>query len=160
MSDTGRTGPRPAAKDTRSVRPPTPPPPKKTNPALLYGGIGGGALLLIILIAVMTSGNDPVPKAVSKPRKVEAPSAPSAPPRPVKPETGAIMFNCTNSSKHPDEEVLVTACPCGARKKFYADKQADGYRCLNCSKIYDNTQIKCPKCDRVASKTHLKPNFD
>ena len=146
---------RPATGRARSA---PPPPPKKGNPALLYGGIGGGALLLIILVAAMSSGNEPPPRPKPKPQ-AEAPAEPSFT-RPVKPETGSILFNCTNSPKHEDEEVVVALCPCGARKKFYADRAADGYRCLSCTKVYDNAQIKCPKCGRVAVKTHLKPAFN
>jgi hypothetical protein len=132
--------------------------PPKGNPALLYGGIGGGALLLIILVAVMSSGNEPPPKAAPKPKK-EEPAAPTFT-RPVKPDTGGIVFVCANSGKHEDEEVVVNSCPCGARKKFYIDKQAGGYRCLSCTQVFDNARLKCPKCDRTAIKTHLKPAFD
>jgi hypothetical protein len=147
---------------TRLPRPEStpPPPPKKGNPALLYGGIGGGALLIIVLIVVVSSGSDPATRPTTKPKRIEMPTAPSAPPRAVKPDTGAIVFVCANSGRHEDEEVLISACPCGAQKKFSVDREGGGYRCFRCGKIYDNAQIKCPKCGRVAVKTHLKPSFD
>jgi hypothetical protein len=148
----------PPAKRRPQAAPAPRPAPPKGNPALLYGGIGGGVLLLIIIVAVMSSGGEPPPKAKPKPPK-EMPAAPSFS-RPVKPDTGSIVFVCANSGKHEDEEVVVPACPCGAQRKFYVDKEGGGYRCLKCTKIYDNSQIKCPKCDRVAVKTHLKPAFD
>ena len=155
MAGTGRTrtqrdtGTRRADK-AGSRRVPVAP---KGNPALLYGGIGGGALLLIILIAVAASGGKKE-KPVARPRQ-EAPVL--AEPKKERIDTGAIMFVCANSDKHPDEEMKVGLCPCGARARFYVDKAGDGYRCVKCSKIYDNARIKCDKCGKVAVKTHLKP---
>ena len=160
MADSRRLRPQ-QGKDTRAVRAaaPPPPPPKKPNPAILYGSIGGGALLLILLV-VAFSGGEPEAKPAPKAKKVEMPAAPSAPPRTVKPDMGGIVFVCANSGKHEDEEVVINACPCGAQRRFFVDREGGGYRCNSCNKIYDNSQIKCPKCGRVAVKTHLKPSFN
>ena len=127
--------------------------PKKGNPALLYGGIGGGALLLIIVIAVAASGGKKE-KPVVRP-KAEAPVI--AEPKKEKIDTGVIMFVCSNSATHPDEEQKIGRCPCGARARFYGDSAAGGYRCVKCTQLFDNQQVKCPKCGKVAVKTHLKP---
>lgn len=159
MADSRRLKPQ-QGKDTRSVRPAPPPPPKKPNPAILYGGIGGGAILLIVILAVALSGGEPEARHAPKPKKIEMPAAPSAPARTVKPDTGAIGFACPGGGKHEEEEIVISACPCGAQKKFFWDREATAYRCYQCSKLLDNALVKCPKCNRLAVKTHLKPSFN
>ena len=123
----------------------------------VFIGVGIGAVLLIVVAVAASSGEKKAKPAV-KPRVAE-PVAPAYTP-PVRIETGSIIFACANSPGHPDEEVRIGGCPCGAQAKFYGDSAAQGYRCLKCKQVFDNAQIKCSKCGKVAVKTHLKPAFD
>lgn len=147
------TGKRPRRED------PAPPPPKPDRTMVYVGAGAGGALLLVLLFVAFGSSEEPKERRAPKPKTAPMPAAPDYS-RPQKTDTGSILFVCANSGKHDDEEVLISACPCGAAKKFFVDKEGGGYRCLSCGKIFDNAQVKCPKCARVAVKTHLRPSFN
>jgi len=144
----------------RRPRRPEPAPIPKGNPTPVYIGVGVGAVaLVLILFFAFGSSEEPKERRSTKPKAAPPVEAPNYT-RPQKPDTGSILFVCANSGKHEDEEVILGACPCGAQRKFYVDKEGGGYRCLSCAKIFDNAQVKCPKCGRVAAKTHLRPSFN
>jgi len=71
-------------------------------------------------------------------------------------DTGAIIFICATSDKHPDEEQKIGLCPCGARARFHYNA-ANDFECLKCGKVYDRAQIKCAKCGKAPARTNLKP---
>ena len=131
-------------------------PAKASNPLPLILGVGGGALLLILVLAVALSGGDSRPK---RKRTAAPPPAPAVEKkdRDVR-DTGFIMFVCSNSPSHEDEEiVLPSTCPrCSKRSTYFWDTAAGGYVCFGCYKPYDNALIKCPKCGRAPQKTRLK----
>jgi len=133
---------------------------EEPSPTQTYVWAGvAAAVLIVILVVAFGSSEEPAEKKAPKPKATPMPAAPD-PVRPVKPDLGSIVFVCANSGKHDDEEVLLDRCPCGALKKFYVDKAGGGYRCLSCGKIFDNAEVKCPKCGKVAVKTHLRPSFN
>ena len=131
-------------------------PSKPSNPLPLILGVGGGALLLVIVLAVALSGDGP-PR---RPRRTAAPAPAPAVDRKDRDvrDTGFIMFVCSNSPSHEDEEiVLPSTCPkCAKRSTYFWDAGASGYVCFSCYKPYDRALIKCPKCGRAPQKTRLK----
>lgn len=155
MAGTGRTrtqrdtGTRRGEKGAGSRRVPVTAP--KGNPALLYGGIGGGALLLLIIIAAASGGKKEKPVVRPKAEPVAV-----VEPKKEKIDTGMIIFICANTDQHPDEEMRISLCPCGARARFHYDAAQD-FVCLKCQKVYDRAQIKCLKCGKAPKRTNLKP---
>jgi hypothetical protein len=128
---------------------------------VLFGSIGGGVLLLLIIIVAASSGGSGGAQARVEKKKVVAPPPPppEAKPKPVNyvRNTGAIMFVCGGSDKHPDREVLIPQCPsCKAKNSFEVDGEAQGYRCTKCKAVHDNAAITCELCGRNARVTKLK----
>lgn len=125
----------------------------------LIGGIGGGVLLLlIIIIAAASSGGS---KASAAPRKAAAPPPPvEAPKEKARPtnyvrNSGAIMFVCAGTDRHPEKEVLIPVCPkCSAKNAFEVDGEAGGYRCNKCKEL--TSEVKCLDCGRSPRVTKLK----
>ncbi len=134
------------------------------NQLVLIASIGGGGflLLLIIAIAVASSSSGPVRESGRRPAKKAAAEPEPPPPPPRKAynyvrNTGAIVFVCGGSEKHPDREVVLSACPkCPTRNGFAWDEAASGYRCSSCKGVYENAAIKCDQCGRAPRVTHLK----
>lgn len=138
---------------------------KAKNQMALIGGIGGGGLLLLILIvAAASSGSSgrASEEAQRKSRKAAPPPVVEAPPPKPKPtnyvrNTGAIVFVCAGTERHPDKEVVLPGCPkCPAKNQFEVDGEARAYRCTKCKGVYENADIKCADCGRPARVTHLK----
>ncbi len=67
------------------------------------------------------------------------------------------MFVCSNSSKHPDKEVLLSDCPqCRARARFFWEPSIGAYRCLPCKQAFPNADIKCPECGKTPRAHRIK----
>lgn len=134
------------------------------NQLVLIASIGGGGfvLFLIIAIAVASSSSGSARENERRPAKKAVVEAPPPPPPPKKAynyvrNTGAIVFVCGGSEKHPDREVVLAGCPkCPTRNNFAWDETAPGYRCSSCKNVYENADIKCDQCGRTPRVTHLK----
>ncbi len=132
----------------------------------LYAGVGGGAVVLILIIAIAASSSSkrvPVSDApVARParRTVEPPPPPPRDsPRQYNyvRNVGSIVFVCAGTDRHPDKEVVLSACPkCPARNAFAWEEGASAYRCSSCKADYENAAIKCDQCGRPPRVTHLK----
>ena len=125
-------------------------PPKQSNPVPIIAGIGGGVLVLIIIIAVATSGGEPPPP--EPPPQVEAAPAVNVGGRTVA-DTGVIVFICANSS-HPDQEVEIRHCGCGARGRFFAE--GGSFYCFKCKKPFPSANVKCDQCGKQARRSRIK----
>jgi hypothetical protein len=131
----------------------------------LYAAVGGGALLLILVIAIAASSG-PSKRLPAADAAVARPARRTAEPPPPPPResprqynfvrnVGSIVFVCAGTDRHPDKEVVLSACPkCPARNAFAWDEGA--YRCSACKSEYENAAIKCDQCDRAPRVTHLK----
>jgi hypothetical protein len=132
------------------------------NQMVLIGSIGGGVFVLILIIAVAASSSGSAREVERRPVKKAAAEPPPPPPPPKKSynyvrNTGAIVFVCGGSEKHPDREVVLAGCPkCPTRNNFAWDETASGYRCSSCKNVYENADIKCDQCGRTPRVTHLK----
>jgi hypothetical protein len=72
-------------------------------------------------------------------------------------DTGYIMFICANSDKHEDEEVLIRNCTsCKKDNTYFWDKEQSCFISFQCGAIFENDQIKCPKCGKVPKKVRTK----
>lgn len=134
---------------------------KAKSQLVLFGSIGGGVLFLLLVIAVASSSGG---SSSSSTRKKAVAAAPvyEPPPEPKKVynyvrNTGAIVFVCGGTEKHPDKEVVVANCAgCKAKNAFTVDGEAQGYRCSKCKAVQENAALKCDVCERVPRVTHLK----
>ena len=71
--------------------------------------------------------------------------------------TGAIMFVCSNSDKHADQEVLIRKCPgCSQKNYFYWDHDKGGFKCYACVKPVPNAVIKCPDCGKPPRRVRTR----
>ncbi len=137
---------------------------KSQNQMLLIGGVGGSILLLLIVIAVAASSGSSGRGAPEAAQRSKRPVVDTAPPPPREPprqynyvrNTGSIVFVCGGTDKHPDREIVLSACLKCKTKNEFAWEEGAGYRCSSCKTVYEKAAIKCDKCDREARVTHLK----
>lgn len=133
---------------------------------VLWLAVGGGGflLVLIIVIAVASSGSSGRAREEARRPTRKAAAEPPPPPPVERPKahnfvrnTGSIVFVCAGTDKHPEREVVLSACPsCPAKNAFAWDDAAAGWRCTPCKAVYENAAIKCNLCDRPPRVTHLK----
>lgn len=70
---------------------------------------------------------------------------------------GPIVFVCSGSRKHLDQEVLFEWCTnCNRRGRFYWEFEAGEYRCRACGGAVKRADLRCPYCGREPRVTHLK----
>jgi hypothetical protein len=138
---------------------------KAKDQMVLYGAIGGGGVLLLVIVIAVAASSGSSGRAREAARPAPRKAAPEPPPPPVeKPRptnyvknTGSIVFVCAGTEKHPDREVVLASCPkCPSRNAFAWDEAAAGYRCSSCKAVYENSAIKCDRCERPPRVTHLK----
>jgi len=118
-------------------------------------------VLPLVLAACASSGESP--EIVKKPHVARAgilpgSSIPAERDGMSASDTGAIMFVCANSDKHEDKEVFVSLCPsCSQMNYFYWDGAESAFRCFACTKLVDNSVIRCPDCGQPPRKVRTKP---
>ena len=118
-------------------------------------------LLLVTLSACATGGEEP--GIVRKPHLARAgilpgQSVPAERGGMSASDTGAIQWVCANSDKHEDKEVFISMCPsCSQMNYFYWDGAESAFRCFACTKLVDNSTLKCPDCGHPPRRYRTKP---
>lgn len=121
------------------------------------------AVLVLVSLAACSSGAEPV--VVPKPHTRLA-KASLLPGQQIPAErdgvrvedTGAIMFICSDSGTHEDQEVFINKCPsCSELNYFYWNSPDSEFICYACTRAVDPGVIKCKDCGRPPRVVRTRP---